>query len=93
MGEDTKADNIYLPTISSILALSLHNMTKELRWVIGIQDMIANASGFEVNRHMFHLTRVGSDESIENANSRHPVGAETLQIIREAKVNAGSESA
>ena len=68
-------------------------MTKELRLVVGIQDMIANASGVEVNRHMFHLTRVGSDESIEKANGRQLVGAETLQIIREAKANAGSESA
>jgi len=68
-------------------------MTKELRWVISIQEMIANASGFEVNRHMFHLTRVGSTESIEHSNTSTKFTPETLQIIREAKANAGSVSA
>lgn len=64
-----------------------------MRWVIRIQDMIANASGFEVTRHMFHLTRLGIDKSMEKANDRLPVKAETMQVIREAAANAGSESA
>lgn len=79
--------------VSSILALSFHNMTKELRWVIRIQEYIANASGFEVTRHMFHLTRLGIDKSVVKANDRLPVKAETIQVIRDAEANAGGESA
>ena len=68
-------------------------MTRELRWVIRIQEIIANANGFEVTRHMFHLTRLGIDKSIEKANDRLPVKAETMLVIREAEANACSESA
>lgn len=70
-------------------------MVRELRWVVSIQDMIANASGFEVNRHMFHLTRVGSNKPIEPSgyDAWESTQPETLQVIREAKANAGSESA
>ena len=68
-------------------------MTRELRWVIEIQDMIANASGFEVNRHMFHLTQVGSGQSIVATLTDRTLEPEILQVISRARANAGSDSA